>query len=144
MDGSIISDGLKIKTYDVELSAGKGCFNNDEFLHSTMTMSSEMVQQYGLNANCVGAFVRGDSMEPQIKSGDTVIIDTSVETLENDGIYAFYYKNHCYIKQLQKLGHEIKVKSLNPNYDSWIITEDNISDFKIAGILKAHFSGKKI
>lgn len=132
-------DGLLINVYDVKLSAGPGCFATDENLLETIAVPTKMVDRYGLNSHCVGALIDGVSMEPKIHDGDIVIIDRSVNTFEDDNVYAFFYEEHCYIKQLQKLGNELKVKSLNPDFDSWIIK--NVQDIIIAGKYKARFSG---
>lgn len=132
-------EGLSIKIYDVKLSAGPGCFATDENLLETIVVPSQMVNRYNLNSYCVGALIDGVSMEPKLHDGDIVIIDRSVDTFEDDNVYAFFYDDHCYIKQLQKLGNELKVKSLNPDFDSWII--HNTKDIIIAGKYKARFSG---
>ena len=107
-------DGLSIKVYDVKLSAGLGCFATDENLLETIVVPNQMVNRYDLNSYCVGALIDGVSMEPKLHDGDIVIIDRSVETFEDDNVYAFFYDDHCYIKQLQKLGNELKVKKLKP------------------------------
>lgn len=135
-------DGLPIKVYDVKLSAGPGCFAQDETLLETIIVPNQMVDRYNLNSHCVGALVDGMSMEPKLHDGDIVILDRSVDTFEDDNVYAFYYEGHCYIKQLQKLGNTLKVKSLNPDYDSWTI--DNSNEIIIAGKYKARFSGKTL
>lgn len=134
----LYEDGLFLKIYDVELSAGFGCFTRDEFLLDTIIIPARMVIEYNLNKACVGAKIKGVSMEPQLHEKDIAIIDTSVVSLEDDGIYAFNYNGCCYIKQLQNMGTEIKAKSINPAYDSWIIKPD--VDFKITGKYKGRFS----
>lgn len=126
----------KIKVYDISVSAGSGCFVDDEFVHSTIILSKQFLEIYGLTDNYVGVFITGDSMTPKLNTSDTAIIDIGITTLENDDIYVFSYENHCYIKQLQKMGREIRVKSLNPNYESWtIIPEEEGDKFKIIGKL---------
>lgn len=134
---SIKSGATTIKVYDISVSAGPGCFVDDEFVHSNIVLSDEFLKLYGLSKDCVGVFITGDSMKPKLKSTDTVIIDTGITEFEDDNIYVFSYENHCYIKQLQKIGREIKVKSLNPDYESWtVIPEEEGNKFKIVGKLK--------
>ena len=135
-NSSLPSDVKKIKVYDITVSAGSGCFVDDEYVHSTIILSKEFLDIYGLSDHYVGVFISGDSMMPKLMTSDTAIIDTDVTTLENDDIYVFSYENHCYIKQLQKMGREIRVKSLNPNYESWTIVPEVEGDkFKIIGKL---------
>lgn len=126
----------KIKVYDISVSAGSGCFVDDEFVHSTIILSKPFLETYGLTDNYVGVFITGDSMTPKLNTSDTAIIDVGITTLEDDDIYVFSYENHCYIKQLQKMGREIRVKSLNSNYESWtIIPEEEGDKFNIIGKL---------
>ena len=135
-NSSLSSDVKKLKVYDITVSAGSGCFVDDEYVHSTIILSKEFLDIYGLSDHYVGVFISGDSMMPKLMTSDTAIIDTDVTTLENDDIYVFSYENHCYIKQLQKMGREIRVKSLNPNYESWTIVPEVEGDkFKIIGKL---------
>lgn len=135
-NSSLPSDVKKIKVYDITVSAGSGCFIDDEYVHSTIMLSKEFLDIYGLSDHYVGVFISGDSMMPKLMTSDTAIIDTDVTSLENDDIYVFSYENHCYIKQLQKMGREIRVKSLNPNYESWTIVPEVEGDkFKIIGKL---------
>nr|DAI24814.1 MAG TPA: Repressor protein CI [Caudoviricetes sp.] len=132
---SIKSGSTTIKIYDVSVSAGPGCFVGDEFVHSKIVLSNEFLELYGLTKDCVGVFITGDSMKPKLKNSDTVIINTAITEFEDDNVYVFSYDNHCYIKQLQKIGREIRVKSLNPDYESWTIIPEEEDSFKVIGKL---------
>ena len=126
-----------IKIYDISVSAGPGCFVDDEFVHSEIVLSDEFLKLYELSSSCVGVFIKGDSMKPKLLLSDTAIVDTGITTFEDDNIYVFSYENHCYIKQLQKIGREIKIKSLNSDYENWsLIPEEEGDKFKIVGKLK--------
>lgn len=134
-DTPILSaDAFPINIYDVSISAGLGRINDDERLHSTLGISKEVATLYNIAPSCIGVFIGGDSMIPKLSNGDLAIIDLNINQLEDDGIYAFNYDNHCFVKQLQKVGKEIKVNSLNQDYESWTIASDE--GFKIIGKLK--------
>lgn len=125
---------VKIKVFDVSLSAGYGCSVDNEQVLFNFMISKEMAEKLDLSPQCIGAYISGDSMTPRLNSGDIAVIDRQITQLENDGIYAFNFNGHCYIKQLQKIGKSIKVKSLNPDYESWSMDiEDN---FNIIGKLR--------
>lgn len=134
------SGSLKINVYDVSLSAGNGWISEEERVQFTVTLSKELIGLYDLSPHCIGAYIKGDSMMPKLNNGDIAIIDRSVIQFEDDGIYAFSHDNHCYIKQLQRIGREMKVKSINPEYDNWSFTLEEDSDFHIVGKLKAIIS----
>lgn len=137
-DNTIIKNNATIiKIYDISVSAGAGCFVDDEFVHSEIALSDDFLKLYELSSSCVGVFIKGDSMKPKLLPSDTAIVDTGITTFEDDNIYVFSYENHCYIKQLQKLGREIKIKSLNSDYENWsLIPEEEGDKFKIVGKLK--------
>lgn len=97
-------DTTVIKIYDISVSAESGCFVDDEFVHSEIALSDEFLKLYEPSSSCVGVFIKEDSIKPKLLPSDTAIVDTGITTFEDDNIYVFSYENHCYIKQLQKLG----------------------------------------
>ena len=75
--------------------------------------------------------VSGDSMEPTLKDGDYVIINTAQKSA-NDGIYALIYDNSVIIKRVQFcLNGNIKIISDNPKYDSFTFTKEELQDLNI-------------
>lgn len=74
----------------------------------------------------------GDSMRGMFNSGDPLLIDTGVKTLDFDGVYFFRVGNEGFIKRLQRIPKDgIRVISKNTEYESWTITND--MDFEIFG-----------
>jgi len=64
--------------------------------------------------------VRGDSMEPTLYDGDTVLVDRSKNTLRSDGIYVFREGDELFIKRIERqLGGKILIKSDNPRYEPY-------------------------
>ncbi len=75
--------------------------------------------------------VNGDSMEPTLKDGDYVIINTT-QISANDGIYALLYDNAVIIKRVQFcLNGNIKIISDNPKYDSFTFKKEELQDLNI-------------
>ena len=59
----------------------------------------------------------GDSMEPGIRRGDFVIVDTSQNRFVADGLYAIQYSNSIFIKRVQiHPGGKAELISDNPKY----------------------------
>ena len=62
-------------------------------------------------------------------------MDQGVTKVDHDGIYFFRVGDQGFIKQLQRIftesGLVIRVKSFNPDYDPWEITEK--MDFQVFG-----------
>ena len=74
----------------------------------------------------------GDSMRPIYNPGDPVIVDTSINSVDFDGIYFFRIGNEGFIKRLQRIpGQGIAAISENKAYREWII--DDSMDFEVFG-----------
>lgn len=79
----------------------------------------------------------GDSMKGMFNSGDPLIVDKGVKSLDYDGVYFFRIGDEGFIKTLQRIpGDGIRVISENKKYENWTITKD--MDFEVLGrVLKA-------
>jgi phage repressor protein C with HTH and peptisase S24 domain len=77
----------------------------------------------------------GDSMVPTLYHGDLLLIDGSVNTVREDGIYCFCTPDkEVLVKRLQRIPSEgLAVKSDNPKYEQYIIPEDKKNDYLIIG-----------
>jgi phage repressor protein C with HTH and peptisase S24 domain len=74
----------------------------------------------------------GDSMRGMFNSGDPLLIDTGIKSLDYDGVYFFRVGNEGFIKRLQRIpGDGIREISTNKEYESWTITKD--MDFEVFG-----------
>ena len=76
-------------------------------------------------------YAQGDSMSPEIESGDALLVDTSQTEIINGVVYAFNYEGQPMCKRLQKIGNEIKAISKNSDYDPFFIDFNN--QFNIIG-----------
>ncbi len=119
---------------DVYLSAGYGVEVYDETPEKITLDARLLVTERGnmINpANCEIVKVSGNSMSPEYRHGDRVIIDRSDIELMDGQIYAFRYKKQCYVKEINLLGNRIKCISLNKEYDPFYIESDE--DFIVLG-----------
>ncbi len=94
-------------------------------------MSKNIRSHSGINNLCIVTGF-GDSMEPLFKSGDPLLVDTGIKTVEFDATYFFRIGKDGFIKRLQRVpGDGIRAISENKGYDSWTIKED--MDFEVFG-----------
>jgi len=79
----------------------------------------------------------GDSMKGMFNSGDPLVVDKGVKTVEFDAIYFFRVADEGFIKRLQRIpGEGLRVLSENKKYDSWTIKPG--MDFEVFGrVVKA-------
>lgn len=74
----------------------------------------------------------GDSMEPSIKSGDFVIIDTSQRAVTADALYAVQYGGSIFIKRVQMQPNgKLLLMSDNPAYKTMEV--ENYENVSIVG-----------
>lgn len=79
----------------------------------------------------------GDSMQPKYNSGDFVIVDMvdGRNFIKIDGIYVFRLDKAVYIKRLTFMPNKIMARSINPDYESFEISENEIESglFEVLG-----------
>ena len=111
---------------DVYLSAGYGVevYNEDA---ETITIDARLLESdRGIKINpknCEVVKVSGNSMFPEYRHGDRVIIDKSDTELIDGHIFAFKYKGQCFVKEINLIGDKIKCISLNKEYDPFYINQ---------------------
>lgn len=76
----------------------------------------------------------GDSMEPGIRDGDLLLIDTRVEAFTEFGIYVFEARSERLVKRVQrKFDGTLYVISDNTVYQPEVISSDLASEIKVVG-----------
>ncbi len=130
----------RIDYLDVRAAAGMKEFSNADYpeIIRTVYLSEQGVRELVGKNNIDGLRIINvptDSMEPTIKKGDFVLIDTTVDHYNGDGIYAFSIDGHLFIKRLQKMiGGGFKVISDNKDkYDPEEMSEDTYKTSKFVG-----------
>lgn len=123
---------------NVTASMGYGITVYDETQTGTYAISNKLARD--LNANLQESdiiFAKGDSMEPTIMGGDSLLVDKSKRDVYDGRIYCIRYEGELYAKRLQKLPpNQVKVVSDNQaKYDSWYVdfSKPIEFDFEIIG-----------
>lgn len=119
---------------NVYLSAGYGIEVLDEEQESMLIDERLLITDRGNKINpknCEIVRISGNSMSPEYRHGDRVIIDKSDRQLVDGHIYAFRYKGSCYVKEMNLLGDRVKCISLNKDYDPFYI--DSTDEFRVLG-----------
>ena len=112
---TINTDYIMIPLYE-SISAGYGA-SNSEFI--------EMIPAFGLKKNGATYFavkVRGDSMEPKIPNGSTIIIKKDI-AIENGEIGAFNLNDENFVKQKKLVKHKLILHSFNLAYEDKVVNE---------------------
>ncbi len=126
--------------FDVTASAGKGdLFNDLESVKAMRPFDQSYIRgELGLAHDELGLIsVFGNSMEPRLASGDTVLVDLRAGyEMFTDGIHVVRLDESLLVKQVQRLpGKVFRIRSLNPDYEPFDIktSEEADRDFAIIG-----------
>ncbi len=129
---------------DVEASMGYGVSIYNENQTASYNLSMQLARDLSLSKNSSHIiFARGNSMQPTIADGDSLLIDSSKKDIYDGKIYCIRMNGQLYAKRLQKLSPaKIKVISDNKDYEPIVIDfeEKNDCDFEIIG--EVRWSGR--
>ena len=112
---TVNTDYIMIPLYE-SISAGNGA-SNSEFI--------EMIPVFGLKKNGTTYFavkVEGDSMEPKIPNGSTIIIKKDIQ-IESGEIGAFNLNDENFVKQKKVVKDRLILHSFNLAYDDKVVNE---------------------
>lgn len=109
---------------NVYLSAGYGIEVYDEQAETICLDRRLFITDRGITINpnnCEVVTVSGNSMSPEYKHGDRVILDKSVTSFIDGHIFAFRYNGECFMKEINVIGKRIKCIPLNKEYEPFFI-----------------------
>ncbi len=86
--------------------------------------------------------IRGDSMEPLLKDGDTVLVDQSDTQLMDGRIYVVTLGDELRVKRIQKGLTGILLRSENPRYADIPVEGAALESFRIHG--RVRWAGKML
>ena len=116
---------------DVSASCGNGVYVYDESQTAVYPISEFLLKALGASVSETDIiFASGDSMLPEIKDGDALMVDKSKRDIIDGQIYIIRSDGQLLCKRLQKIPpQKIKIVSDNPKYDPYYIDFSNVIDF---------------
>lgn len=115
------------------LCAGDGSYEVEATPIEEHVFKESWLAQKGTPSAMVLMDVIGDSMEPFIFQGDTVLVDQSQLRLRSNSIYAVGIEDSIMIKRVAAEHGKITLLSDNPNYSPITIQGDELLSFRIIG-----------
>lgn len=112
--------------YNIEASCGHGAWNGEANIINRLAFRRDWLRDEGLDAAHLAAIrARGDSMEPTIQSGDTLLIDMRVTTPRTDGIYIIEQDGGLSAKRIQRAPDgTLYIRSDNPAYLDFTVNKE--------------------
>ncbi|SHI68586.1 LexA family transcriptional regulator [Halodesulfovibrio aestuarii] len=115
------------------LCAGDGSFEVEATPIEEHIFKESWLAQKGTPSAMVLMDVIGDSMEPCICQGDTVLVDQAQTTLRADIIYAVGVDDSIMVKRVTAEHNKITLLSDNPAYSPISIQGDELLSFRVIG-----------
>ncbi len=124
-----------IPGYHVSVSTGHGALNGDAEIKRQLAFRSKWLRFRKLNAKDLAVvFAHGDSMEPTIHNGNSILVDLSDTQLKDGSIYVLRFGQELYAKRLQKrFDGSVCLISDNKEYDEQIVKENELEQLAIIG-----------
>ncbi len=121
-------DSQYIPHYALEASAGHGSFIDNQEPDGYEPIRKDWIRSKGLQADkLVIINTKGDSMEPTIPEGASVIIDTSLKGTYDGKIYVISIDDRLYVKRVQWLPQGgIRLISDNKYYQAIELTKEDL------------------
>lgn len=126
-----------IPGYHIQVSAGPGSaiFDNEK-VRRHLAFRRKWLKYRGYDIKRLAVvFAKGDSMEPTIHSGDSILIDTGQNQIEDGCIFVLRLGDDLYAKRLQKnYDNSITIISDNKeDYQSQVVPQDQLYNLAVIG-----------
>ena len=127
------NNSSSIPLYDLEAAAGHGSVLSQENVTRMCSIDEALLTEHGLTpTQCAMLTVRGDSMEPTLQDGDTILIDRSQTT--PDGIFLIQMDDTLRVKRVQRAaGGAYILISDNTRYREELIPPTSLNTISLLG-----------
>jgi len=130
------SDDIEFKyvpKVKARLCAGDGSFEVQSDISDYLSFPTRWLSNKGSSVHMVAMEVFGNSMEPEIREGDTVLIDQSQTDILAGAIYAVGVEDTILVKRIEKHPNKLVLCSDNHDYSPIYLEKDDISVVRIIG-----------
>jgi phage repressor protein C with HTH and peptisase S24 domain len=137
----IAEDLVLIRKLEVQASAGVGALalhDEDEVGElEFLAVQASWLRARGINPTfCRVLTAKGDSMEPTIRDGDTMIIDTSIDRARDNHIYVIVFNGLVFVKRIHmKMSGAVLLISDNQVYPADEVPAADVPNLRLAGRL---------
>jgi len=133
--GRIVNEIAFIPRLDVQASAGLGSLVVSEDTVDILAFNRNWLRERSINAAAARVLdVKGDSMEPTIRDGDILVVDTSISQVRDNAIYVIIYAGNVLAKRVHlKRDGSLTLISDNERYPREDVPIAEVPDLHIAG-----------
>lgn len=129
----VVPDYKRIPHVKARLCAGDGSFEVDENIRDYWMFSTDWLKSKGIRSDGVLIDVYGNSMAPELKDGDTVMIDTLRKEILAGSIYAIGIDDTIMVKRIEKHPGKLVLISDNKDYEPLYLKRNDMKSVRIIG-----------
>jgi len=124
-----------IPLYDAHISQGHGAWTDGARVLTRLAFTRYSLRKEGLSSETLAAVrVDGDSNEPVLSDGDTVMVDMSRNALQGEAFYVIRLDDLLYAKRLQRVyDGSVKIISANSAYEPMTVPQNQLTNLEIIG-----------
>ena len=124
---------LQVPKIKARLSAGGGSFETEPEIKEFYSFRKDWLSKKGKARDMVLMDIFGNSMEPELKEGDTVLIDRSQQAILAGAIYAVGLADTIVVKRLEKRPNKLVLLSENRTYPIISFKGEEMNSVRIIG-----------
>jgi len=125
----------QVPKVNARLCAGGGSFEVGGRVEEYYAFRTQWLKRKGSPESMVLMDVFGNSMEPEIKEGDTVLVDQAQKSVYAGSIYAVGVEDTVMVKRVEKHPNTLVLLSDNPDYAAIRLRGEEIENVRIIGKL---------
>lgn len=124
-----------IPRLDVQASAGRGVLATDEDGIGFLAFQADWLARLGVKVEYARVLsAKGDSMEPTIRDGDSLLVDTSITRVMDHAIYVVVYAGMVLVKRVQLMfDGSLTLRSDNKAFEDERVDSTRVDQLHIAG-----------
>lgn len=127
------ADFHSVPKVQARLCAGAGSFEVGPQVNGYYSFDREWLSRKGVADKMVMMDVFGNSMTPEIKDGDTVLVDQAQKDILAGAIYAVGIDDTIMVKRIEKHPHKLVLLSDNSEYTPIYLSGEEINSVRIIG-----------
>ncbi len=131
--GSMTMEFKNIPKVKARLCAGGGSFEVGSEIEGYYSFQHEWLSSKGASDRMVLMDIFGNSMEPELKDGDTVLIDESQKDILAGALYAVGVDDTIMVKRIEKHPSKLVLLSDNRDYAPVFLQDSEINNVRIIG-----------
>lgn len=126
-------DFFQVPKVAARLCAGGGSFEVEARVQDYYAFKRDWLMRKGVPERMVLMDVFGNSMEPEIKEGDTALVDQSQQAVMAGGVYAVGVEDTVMVKRIEKRPGALVLVSDNPDYAQVLLRGDELATVRLIG-----------